>query len=126
MSERIETKTLFVTWNEAGFVKTETKPGSTEDLEEAKENIEAIKKVSGGKRVPLLGNMTGLKAQSKAARDYYSSATEVSCAVALLVKSPMARVLGNFFIGFNRSGVPTKLFTSEEEAVKWLGDFIES
>jgi hypothetical protein len=30
------------------------------------------------------------------------------------------RLMGNFFIRFNNPPAPTKLFASEEEAVKWL------
>ncbi len=33
-------------------------------------------------------------------------------------------VIGNFFIGFNKSPMPTKLFTSEPEALEWLKEFL--
>jgi hypothetical protein len=36
----------------------------------------------------------------------------------------MSRVIGNFFIGFSRTNIPTRLFTSEAEAIDWLKTFI--
>ena len=46
-------------------------------------------------------------------------------AIALLVGSPLSRVIGNFFVGLNRSTFPLRLFTSEEEAIAWLRTFLE-
>jgi hypothetical protein len=33
-------------------------------------------------------------------------------------------VLGNFYLGLNKPLVPTRLFTSEEEAQAWLRSFL--
>jgi hypothetical protein len=41
-------------------------------------------------------------------------------AFAILIDSSVSRVVGNFFLGINKPAVPTKLFTNEKEAVKWL------
>ena len=53
----------------------------------------------------------------------YASGKEVSKiteAMALLIKSPVSKVLGNIFLGINKPPYPTKLFTDKEEAIKWL------
>jgi len=57
------------------------------------------------------------------ARVYYSSRdfAQRTTAVALLVGSPVTRVMANFFISINKPAIPTQLFTSEVEAVAWLG-----
>ena len=39
---------------------------------------------------------------------------------AMVVKSIKERVLANFYLKFNRPKKPTKIFNSEEEAIKWL------
>jgi hypothetical protein len=41
--------------------------------------------------------------------------------VALLVGSPVTRVIGNFFIGLNKPRWPVRLFRSESDALAWLG-----
>ena len=48
----------------------------------------------------------------------------VSAAVALLIGSPMSRVIGNFYLGFNRPQTPTRLFTDTDEAEAWLRTFL--
>lgn len=44
-------------------------------------------------------------------------------ALALIVGGPISKVLGNFFIGFNKGAFPVKLFTNGEEAKTWLRSF---
>ena len=39
---------------------------------------------------------------------------------AIIVKNMAQRIVGNFYIQFNRPIKPTKLFTSREDAFKWL------
>ena len=43
-----------------------------------------------------------------------------SSSVALVVSSPVQRVIGNFFMGLNRPPIPAQLFSSEQDAVDWL------
>ena len=47
----------------------------------------------------------------------------VSHAVALLVGSPLSRAIGNFYLGFNRPTVPTRIFNAEAAALEWLQTF---
>lgn len=100
------------------------KDGSVETLETAKEDIAAMLKLVGQLApVPHLVDLTGMKSQTRDSRKYYAESEEVVKVVkklALLIKNPVARVLGNVYIGINKTVYPTKLFTSEEEAMKWL------
>ena len=41
-------------------------------------------------------------------------------ALALLVDNQLSRLLGNFFVGFQKGQYPVKLFTSTEKAKHWL------
>lgn len=45
---------------------------------------------------------------------------EMTKALALLVTSPISRLIGNFFMRLVNSPYPTRLFTSEQEALIWL------
>lgn len=51
-------------------------------------------------------------------------ASEAGCrgviAAAVLIDSPLGSMIGNFFISISRPLRPTKIFTDEVEAKKWL------
>jgi hypothetical protein len=70
--------------------------------------------------------MQGIKSITREARAYYAGpdTAKVSTACALVVKSPMAKAVGNFFMGLNQSMVPTRLFNSEAQALEWLQQYI--
>ena len=96
-------------------------------LDDAKENVALTLKVTGGRRVPALIDLRLVRSQSSDARAYFAGpeTRRVCTAVALLVKSPLSRMIGNFYLGFNRPDVPTKLFDDEEAAAEWLLGFLE-
>lgn len=60
---------------------------------------------------------------TREARQYFASSEingRLSSKVALIASSPTARVIGNFFLGLNRSQRPTRLFDDLDAAVAWL------
>jgi hypothetical protein len=102
-------------------------PGVEVGLEDAKENIALTAKLTGGRRLPALIDLRAARSQSAEARAYLAGpdANRVSSAVALLIGSPISRVIGNFYLGVNRPSVPTRLFTDESQAEAWLRQFTE-
>ncbi len=99
-------------------------PGSVTSLDNAVENVEATAKLSNHTRLPLLVDMRKIKGISGEARNYYTKADNIS-ALALWVDSPLSMLIGNFFIGLNKTIIPTKIFTKESNAMKWLKKFLE-
>lgn len=59
---------------------------------------------------------------SKEARDFAAGGGTKSyiSAFAILASELSMRLVGNFFIHFHKPGQPTKIFTDENEARKWL------
>jgi hypothetical protein len=55
-------------------------------------------------------------------REYYAGAEaqQVNLAVAMLIRSHVSRVIGNFFIGLNKTRFPFRMFSDLDEAVAWL------
>jgi predicted transcriptional regulator len=41
---------------------------------------------------------------------------------ALIVTSPISKIIGNFFLGANKPIRPTKLFTDVNQGLNWLKD----
>ena len=127
MNEVIEVHAGRIWLGEDGIVRTFTKPGAELTLADAKEQIAAIGKIGRGKGVPILVDFTNLKSQDREARTYFAGeeTTKAVSACALLISSPLSRVIGNFYMGLNKPITPTKLFTSEAEAIEWLKGYLE-
>jgi hypothetical protein len=104
-----------------GIVRIHHKPQAAVDLDDAQELIGMVASAFGRRR-PGLVDLTGVRSLSRGARKYFAGqeASEVVAVCALLVTSPLATAIGNFFMGFDRPLSPTRLFTSEAEALEWL------
>ena len=75
---------------------------------------------------PIVVDITNVKTVSKKARDIYSSdeTANTLSAAALIVGNPVSRIMGNFYMGINKTIMPVRMFTSTREAKKWLKDFL--
>lgn len=115
--------TAYFTWmGKDGIARTKVKPQAEITLVEAKENSIVVNSLSPGNLYPLLIDSRDIKTISKEARDFFSMNNRESnvSAFAIIIHSPISRVIGNFFMGLNKPRVPARLFNSEKEAVKWL------
>jgi hypothetical protein len=122
LSAPLETSAQVFVVDPHGIVRVRSKPDAEIGLEEAKEAIRKISAAIGGARRPCLIDLSGTRSISREARKYFAGTetAKVESAAALLVTSPLARAIGNFFMGFNKALIPTRLFTSETEALEWL------
>ena len=111
-----------INWIEDGILFFHTKPDLDHTLDLAKEHQEVIGKLSKGERTPILADARQARPLDVETRKYYATAegTKYAIAFAFLVKSSFSKVLANIFIKLQKLHVPTKMFTSKEEAVKWL------
>ena len=90
-------------------------------LSVAEECKAAIEDISQGQIRPLLVDIRVSKGVNREARAYMAGPMmDVVGAVALFVDSPVSQLLANFFLRINKPTIPTKMFTSETEALKWL------
>jgi hypothetical protein len=110
-----------------GIVRIIWIPGADVTLEDAKETMASYLKINKGKRLPLFVDTKTMKSLAREARRYYASeeAARVASAVAIIVGTPVSRVLGNFYLGLSNPHLPTRLFSSEDEALKWLKEYLE-
>jgi hypothetical protein len=124
--DEIVTRTTVVRLEASGIVRVTALPGSVQGLAEAEENMRAFMQLAGGRAHPMLLDIRQMKSQDREARLYYaeSESAQLISAVAIIIGSPISRVLGNFVLGFSKADAPTKIFTSEHEAVAWLREFV--
>ena len=99
---------------------------TTEEL--AKENIDAQARIRDDlnrEKTRVMIDLTLITEISKDARDYFANerTASVQRAAALLIGTPVSRMIGNFFLGMNKKLCPTKLFTDPKQAIKWLHTF---
>lgn len=120
------TKSETIILDSSGVVKCYVHKDYFLELDDAKENLEVVKRFGNGKLIPVLVDIKESKGGSKECRAYFASeeAGKIQSACALLVSSPLSRLIGNFFIGLNKTKFPTKLFTNESEAMDWLKNFL--
>jgi hypothetical protein len=78
-----------------------------------------------GKR-PVLVDIRNIKSVERKARVYYASdeMSKYVAAAALIISNPVSRVIGNFYMGLNKTVFPFRLFTNQEEAINWLKSFL--
>lgn len=118
---------VFWTWmGDDGICRTKAKPKAEITLKEAMENSATVNAFYKDKKFPLLVDARSVKTMSREARSYLSTngrETNIN-SFAVMVKSPLSRVIGNFFMGLNKPKVPAKLFDDEKEAIKWLKQYV--
>ena len=119
-----ETATCTFAHDTRGFIHAVMRPGCEMHLADAQENVAAIFAFVG-RAMPVLVDMRGIRSQSREARLYFEGpqAELATRAVALLIGSPVSRVLANFFMRVRPQRIPTRLFTSEVDALAWLGEW---
>ena len=105
-----------------GFVHAVMRQGCEMELEDARQNVAAIHEIAGRRRTRVLVDMRGVRSQTRDARRYFAGpeAERVTAAVALLIGSPVSRVLASFFLKMLPQRVPSAIFTDEAAATTWL------
>ena len=128
MELKTETSTQKLFWDSENEIVWGELFGDQATEELAKENVDAQETVRDGmskRKTRVLIDMTTVSEISKEARDYFANERTASIqrATALLIGSPVSRVIGNFFMGLNKPISPTRLFTDPQKAIRWLHTF---
>lgn len=115
------------TWmGDDGIVRTKVKENSEIVLTDAIENSKAVNSFDN-EIYPLIVDTSMAKSITKEARDYFSMKERESkvIAFAIIINSPLSKIIANFFMGLNKPRVPVQLFNNEEKAIDWCKNFIK-
>ena len=125
-SKVITTSTGKVWLDEEGIIRETEDAGSSVDLNAAKEIIAAYAALCKNELKPILVDIRNIKSITAEARGYLAGegGAKFTRAVALLIDSPLSRIIGNSFLGLNKPSFPTRLFTTKEQALIWLRGFL--
>lgn len=94
-------------------------------LASAQAAISAMAGLTHGVRAPLLVETPNGGTQEREARMEFVRAHALVSAVALVVDTPLGRMLGNFFIAVSKPQVETRLFDDVATAEAWLKGYVE-
>jgi hypothetical protein len=103
-----------------GIVQLVWAPQTTVLLEDATAALEAMAQLTGGRRSPLLVDMHDTGPLDRPTRAELTRRSDLQTAVALIVGTPLTRMMANFFLTVNKPLYPTRLFDDEASAVAWL------
>ena len=101
-------------------------PDSEVTLEDAREIMDAYHKLRKGRRLPLLIDTRTMKSFARGARHLFAGEEAQGCAsaAAIIVDTPVSKVLANFYLGLSKPRLPSRLFSSEDEALAWLKGYL--
>ena len=107
-----------------GYIHLEN---AEQTLEDAIEIFDEIERVCEGRAYPMLSDVRKSRGLTRDAREYFAGERAARCirAAAIIIGSPVTRVLANFLIQISKPKFPTQMFVDEELALAWLEQFVE-
>ena len=90
------------------------------DHEDAIAAISAMNELTGGRRSPLVVDLRDSGQQTRPARLEFACRDDLVSALALIVGTPLSRIMGNFFLRVSKPLYPARLFDDEASALAWL------
>lgn len=107
-----------------GIVQLVWAPRATMGLEDALAATGAMAQLTDGRPTPLLVDTHDGGPQDRPARAEFARRADLVSAVALIVGTPLSRMMGNFFLSVSKPMAPTRLFDDEASALAWLLGFV--
>jgi hypothetical protein len=107
-----------------GIVVVVWAPRTTALLEDATACLEVTARITGGRRCPLLVNMLETGQQDRKTRAEWTRRSDLLSAVALVVGTPLSRLVGNLFLSVTNPPFPVRMFDNDASAVAWLKGFV--
>ena len=119
---------LTSTWwiEESGILCSVSKKNAPDiTLEQSAEQLEDLKRITGGRKMCMLLDITYARPTSKESREFGAvELAKIVTALALMSNSPLGKMVANLFFNLKPPPYPTKMFTNEQEARVWLNQFL--
>jgi hypothetical protein len=92
--------------------------------EQGVEVVSAHVAAARGRKLRTLADVRGIVASDRQTRQLAAgpAVAAVTSRMAVLVGDPLSRMLGNFFLRVSRPAYPTRIFTDEAAARRWLAE----
>jgi len=94
-------------------------------VENISNNIALVKKITGGKKVPLIIYLTNSPMPDKETRKFSAEQLpNVYAAMAMISKGGLGKFIMDLLFKFKPPTIPMKTFAVEKDAVEWLKQFL--
>lgn len=122
----IRTHSSIVQLREEGIVHVRVFPGVHQTVAHAEQNLGAARDQCGGRRRPVLVDITGCEPlEPHVRRCYTGDGLRAFTAIAMLVDATtFGRMIGNIYLQIASPGVPAKLFQRERDSLAWLREHL--
>ena len=113
--------------DEDGVLYHDYSPGTVLKLEDSLEELKIYRTTfCKEEKRPIIVDLSNIKTVSKESRDIYSSQEmgDTISAAALIVSNPVNRIMGNFYMGINKTKMPVRMFSGTRDAKNWLKDYL--
>lgn len=112
-------------WFDEGILCSIAKKRPPQSLEEAKEAMVELTRITGGKRVCLLSDSTDSPPVNKEMRDYAAEVIpQIAKAIAIMSRSALGKMSANLFFALKKQPYPVRFFNDEKEAKEWLKQYL--
>ena len=117
-----QTRTAVIALSDDGVVIVRVSPDVLQSLADAKDNLATALDVRNGKPRPILVDISvAMPLEGEVRRFYSGNFLAGFTAMALLIPpNPLGRMIGNIYLRIANVAIPTRLFTDETSALKWL------
>lgn len=117
-----ETPTAVVALNDDRIITVRVRPGIAQTIADAQQNLAAALALRNGERRAILVDIReAVPLDADVRRTYTGNALAGFSALALLIEAnPLGRMIGNVYLHIANTVIPTRLFTDERLALKWL------
>jgi hypothetical protein len=108
-----------------GILYSYSKP-PVRTIENIRENVKLVKSITGGKKVPLLIYLSKSPVPDHATRKFaQEQLPTIYSAMAMVSQPGLSQLIINIVFRFQKPPIPTKSFTSDEEAREWLLQYVQ-
>lgn len=121
----IEWPTSTLWFDDEGIIHAVTKKTNSRTLEQTEELVEDFKELLNGKKACLLIDVTYSEETTPEVREYVAKEfPKFIKAIAMISNSALGKMVANIFFTIKTQPYPTKFFNDEEEARKWLRQYL--
>jgi len=122
MSDYRENDKIKFTYSDEGILYTECFPNTVMTIDDGKESTRISGEMVNHEPRPLLCDLTNVVKMTQECRKHFAGEEHAKTfsKAALIVTSPISKIIGNFFLGLNKPLKPTSLFTTKDDGLKWL------
>ena len=117
--------TSTVWFDEDGILWSVSKKVPQPSIEENKEILKMFEKITGGKKVCMLADVTNTTESTREMREWAAEELpKLVKAVAMVSDSALGKMLANMFFRLKTQPYPVKMFNDVDSALKWLKQYL--